>query len=77
MNNIKEITEKLVGSITPTGESHLDTKRLENLKVMCGLIGDLIYDIRFVARDKNRYESSMKVMGEYADGFLKGLKEEL
>jgi hypothetical protein len=26
---IKQIVEKLVGNITPAGESHLDTQRLE------------------------------------------------
>jgi len=77
MENIKEIVQKLVGSIHPSGESHLDTQRLENLKVMCGLVEDLIYEINFVARDKDRYESSMAVMGKYADNFLIGLLEEI
>ena len=75
--DIKEIVQKLVGSITPAGESHLDTKRLENLKIICGLIEDLVYEVNYVSRDKDRYESSMKVMGEYADKFLRNLKEEL
>ena len=74
---IKEIVQKLVGSITPAGESNLDTKRLENLKIMCGLIEDLVYEVNYVSRNKDRYESSMKVMGEYADKFLRNLKEEL
>ena len=74
---IKEIVEKLVGSITPAGESHLDTQRLENLKIMCSLIEDLVYEVNYVSRAKNRYESSMKVMGEYADKFLRGLLEEI
>lgn len=77
MENIKEIVQKLVGSITPAGESNLDTKRLENLKIICGLIEDLVYEVNYVSRDKDRYESSMKVMGEYADKFLRNLKEEL
>lgn len=77
MENIKEIVQKLVGSITPAGESHLDTKRLENLKVMCGLVEDLVYEINFVARDEDRYEASMKEMGVYARKFLNNLKEEM
>ena len=75
--DIKEIVQKLVGSITPAGESHLDTKRLKNLKIMCSLIEDLVYEVNYVSRAKNRYESSMKVMGEYADNFLRGLLEEI
>jgi len=77
MENIKEIVQKLVGSITPAGESHLDTKRSENLKIMCGLIEDLVYEVNFVARDKDRYEASMKEMGVYAQKFLNNLKEEI
>ena len=74
---IKEIVQKLVGSITPAGESNLDTKRLENLKIICGLIEDLVYEVNYVARDKDRYESSMKEMGVYAQKFLDNLKEEI
>ena len=73
---LKEIVEKLVGSITPAGESHLDTQRFENLKVMCSLVEDLVYEINYVSRDKDRYESSMKVMGVYADKFLNNLTED-
>ena len=75
--DIKEIVQKLVGSITPAGESHLDTQRLENLKVMCSLVEDLVYKINFVTRDKDRYEASMKEMGVYAQKFLDNLKEEM
>ena len=74
---LKQIVQKLVGSISPSGESHLDTKRLENLKVMCSLVEDLVYEINFVARDKDRYEASMKEMGVYAKKFLDNLKEEM
>jgi len=74
---IKEIVDKLVGSITPAGESHKDRERFENLKVMCNLVEQLVSDINFVARDKDRYESSIKGMGVYAQKFLDNLKEEL
>ena len=77
MENIKQIVDKLVGSITPAGESHKDRERFDNLKVMCDLVERLIYDIHFVARDKDRYESSIKGMGVYAQKFLNNLKEEL
>jgi len=74
---LKEIVQKLVGSIQPAGESHLDTQRLENLKIMCNLVEDLVYEINLVSKDKDRYESSMAVMGKYADKFLCGLLEEI
>jgi hypothetical protein len=75
---LKEIVQKLVGSIQPAGESHLDTQRLENLKVMCNLVEDLVYEINLVSRhNKDRYESSMKEMGKHADNFLYDLLEQL
>jgi len=77
MENIKEIVQKLVGSISPSGQSHLDTQRLENLKVMCGLVEDLVYEINFVAREENAYQYSIKEMGVYARKFLDNLKEEI
>ena len=77
MENIKEIVLKLVGSITPAGESHKDTQRLENLKVLFNLIEDLVYEVNCVSKEKDRYESSMKLMGEYADKFLRNLAEEI
>lgn len=77
MENIKQIVDKLVGNITPYGASHIDEERFENLKIMCGLVERLVSDINFVARDKDRYEASMKEMGVYAQKFLDNLKEEL
>lgn len=74
---LKEIVEKLVGNITPAGKSHIDTKRLENLKVMCNLVDELLYEINYVAiSNEDRYESSMKEMGEYASKFIKQIKDE-
>lgn len=77
MQNIKEIVDKLIGSIQPAGESHLDTQRLENLKVMCGLIEELVLEVNYVSRDKDRYEYSMAIMGKYADNFLRTLSEDI
>ena len=44
---------------------------------MCGLIEDLVYEVNYIARDKDRYEASMKEMGVYAQKFLDNLKEEI
>lgn len=74
---IEEIVQKLIGDINPTGESHLDKQRLDNLVVMCSLVEDLVYEISYVRREKDRYEHSMKIMGEYADKFLKNLAKEI
>jgi len=67
-----EIIKKLIGEIHPEGATHIDGKRFENLKEMCSLISELIYEISKVADDnKDRGEHSMKIMGEYANKFLK------
>lgn len=66
-----DIVKKLIGNIHPHGASHIDGDRLENLKEMCALVGDLVYEINFVARNnKDRQEHSMKIMGEYAHDYL-------
>lgn len=66
----KEIVEKLVGNIQPYGATHIDEKRFENLKVMCELVNDLVYEIDKVAQAESRQEHSMKEMGKYASNFL-------
>lgn len=66
-----EITKKLVGDISPIGESNTDEVRFENLKEMCTLVNDLIAEIDNVAfYNKNSHESSVKRAGEYASIFL-------
>jgi len=73
---IKEIVNKLVGEINPLGCASRDPQRLENLKVMCNLITDLIEEVQYVSRNKDSYEGSVKVLGEYADKFLReGIRE--
>jgi len=44
---------------------------------MCELVGDLIEEIKDAAREKDRYESSMKEMGLYAYKFLTQLETEV
>lgn len=68
---LKEIVNKLVGKISPLGCASRDPQRLENLKAMCGLITDLIQEVQYVSRNKDRYEGSVKAIGEYADKFLR------
>ena len=73
---IQEIIEKLVGPIDPVGQTQADNKRFENLKVMTGLVYDLLNEIKFVSRSKISYEDSVKKAGKYADQFLTGIGEE-
>ena len=70
-----DVVKKLVGSIKPIGETDEDNKRFENLKVMTNLVDKLLFDINCVALRKERHEYSMKKAGEYADTFLKDVKD--
>ena len=40
-----DVVKKLIGNISPVGESNEDAKRLENLKEMCSLVEAILYDI--------------------------------
>ncbi len=67
---IHEIVTTLIGPIEPAGDSCLDDKRFENLKVMTELVGLLVRDIAFVGRSSVSHEYSVKKAGEYANKFL-------
>lgn len=67
----KEIVTKLIGEIRPVGETNTDNQRLENLKVLCGLVEDLAWEIYRVGYDfKDRQEWSLKQASDYAQNFL-------
>jgi len=54
---LHEIVKKLVGKINPVGETNTDNARYENLKVMTGLVDNLLVDINTVAlNNKNKQE---------------------
>ena len=58
---IHEIVKKLVGNIEPVGETHIDNKRFENLKVMADLVDSLLSDMdSIVFRTSSNQEHSIK-----------------
>lgn len=70
--NYTEIVNKLIGKITPIGESNTDKERFDNLTAMCGLVNNLIIQIHSVAVvNKDSHEASRKKAGIYAEDFLK------
>jgi hypothetical protein len=77
MENIKEIVDKLIGNCEPQGDSSRDRENLENLKVKCDLIYNLIADVQYITRSKDSYEGSIKAMGLFANKCLRNIKEEL
>lgn len=72
-----EIVKKLIGDVSPKGESHIDSQRLENLKELIKLADEIIGEIHNVARLSSCSEYSIKIAGEKAKLFLEMLKEQL
>jgi len=74
IENIYEVTQRLLGLIEPQGESNIDAVRFDNLQDTIDLTGRLINDIIYVARHKLRHESSMSRAGKKADNFITDLR---
>ena len=70
---LHDIVMKLIGPVSPIGETNTDQNRFDNLKNLCELVNRLVYTIDSVIPNKERPEASMKKAGEYADKFLTDL----
>lgn len=69
-----EIVNKLIGKISPIGETNTDNERFENLKAMCDLVDGLITQIHAVViTNKDSYEMSCKTAADFAQKFLDGI----
>lgn len=75
--DLLEIIEKLLGEIRPVGATHIDTERFENLKKHEDLIEQLVFKYANLIENIDRYEHSMKIVGERALKFIKFLHDEL
>lgn len=67
---LHEVVMKLVGPIRAVGKSEVDAERLENLKVLTGLVEKLLTEIQGAATTANREEASMKAIGRHAQNFV-------
>lgn len=66
-----EIIKNLIGNVNPAGDSAIDTERLERLKELCELTGELLFmldDIR--CKNNFAHQHSIKVMVDYVENFL-------
>lgn len=84
---ILEVTRNLIGETEPYGDSEIDRRRTQNLDKLIYIIDELLYDVEKVAFNKERYEGSMRMMGEKAhkalnnywswlEGYLRGEQDE-
>lgn len=69
-DEILMVIDNLVGEVYPVGETHIDEKRLENLKTMIEVTDGLLDRISFVANEHNRTEWSMQKAGQTALEYL-------
>lgn len=75
--NIYEINKKLIGPISPQGESNGDNQRLLNLEETIELTEKLIDDIINISKYRDRYEASVKAIGLRGQQFIDELKEKI
>lgn len=72
-----DVVKKLLGKISPVGESHTDEQRFENLKETCKLTESLFFDITDMAvANAGKQESSIKKCVDYAVSFVKRITEQ-
>lgn len=72
---LHEIVMKLVGPVTPIGETQEDGRRLENMRVLTELVDRLLFVINAASHNADRTEASMKVIGVHARDFMKAVKD--
>lgn len=72
-----QIVRRIVGEITPIGESREDEKRLYNLSETNILICNLLDEIIGVARYKDNQEASVKRIGRLADDCITEIRNRL
>lgn len=75
-HTVRRVVEKLIGRIRPTGTSHEDGNRLDNLKELTSLIEYFVFNLKAISNDnKHRNEYSVKEMVKEAERCLQELKE--
>ena len=76
--NYTEILMKLIGPISPVGETHTDNDRYENLKELLEVAENILDKITSVSRyNKDRMEYSRARAGKLCDKFLNDTKLDL
>jgi hypothetical protein len=73
---LTELVFTLTGPVRPVGATHVDDKRLENLRVLCELYEALTQELYMVAKQKDRQEMSIQTVANRAQQTLDFVKEE-
>ena len=75
VEDIVEVVHHLVGPVTPTGMTSVDTLHLCNLQMLGAVLSSLVFSVQKVSESKDSYEDSVKKLGLEAQKILDGLKE--
>ena len=76
IENVFDVTKRLLGEITPYGDTAIDEIRYQNLVDTIELTEKLIDEIIMVARYKGDHLFSRNKMGTTADVFISALREQ-
>ncbi len=71
-----EIVHKLIGPITPVGDSTLDEVNYKNLETLTLLVDILVSDIKYIATYKDSHEYSVSRAGKLAEKLLREIRGE-
>lgn len=71
---IIEVIDKLVGGITPIGETNYDNEAKNNLEVMIEIVGHYVDEICEIAQT-NSHMTSIQNCQKIAEDFVIGLKD--
>lgn len=69
-----EVIDKLVGGITPIGETNYDVKAKKNLETMIEIVGHYVDEICEIAQTHS-YMASIQDFQKIAKDFIRGLKD--
>lgn len=72
----EDIVMKLIGPVSPIGETNEDNLRFENLKKLINLTYTLLETIHDVSKNKDAHAFSVKRSGLKASQFFRDLNEE-
>jgi hypothetical protein len=72
-----DVVKKLIGPITPVGQTDQDIVRYNNLYQMCHLVEDILAAISEVSGYTTSSEYSVNRAGNFAKDFIKEIKKSL
>jgi len=75
VEQVIEVIDKLVGGITPIGETNCDNKAKENLNMIIEVVGHYVDEICEVAQMSNYHQASIQRCQEIAEKFIRNLPE--